>query len=180
MAAKISIVLSESAHPRTKLLADELLEIIPDAELNSECGITLSFIEDVGPQFLVLQTVEHQFVFKIIGYRTKSELGIKPTIKNECSQLVLNNFTTDLGLLVADGIMKLFPINSESNQVVNFSVHKDFIFFRIYRFCFKTKGLAMQNIGPHLTLRLWRMTEYEGEEKRVHSYKKYVKNLNLL
>lgn len=180
MDSKISILRKDTMHPRTLALVSELLDIIPNAELGAESGTTVQITEDIGPQFITFKTPSHQYVFKIIEFRSRAEMGITSPIKKEHSQLVLSNFTSDLGLSVADFIMSIFPISLESNQVINFTVHKDFIFFRMYRFCFREKGPAMEKIGPHLTLRLWRMTEYSGEEKKTFDFKKYVKNLNLL
>lgn len=180
MNSKISVQWKDEYQQKTKDLIEELLEIIPNTEINIESEVTLKITEDVGPQFITFQTPEKQLVFKIIDYRSRADMGILPSIKKENSQLVLNNFTTDLGLTVAEFFMNLFPVNLESNQVVNFTVHKDFIFFRMYRFSFRVKGTAMEKIGPHLTLRLWRMTEYLGEEKKTHNFQKYTKNANLL
>ncbi len=142
--------------------------------------ITVSIVEDVGPQFIVFRTKTHQFVFKIIDYKSILDVAGEDTIKKENSQLVLTNFVSDLGMTVAELFMSIFPINVESNQVVNFKVHKDFIFFRMYRFSIREKGPVMKMIGPQLTLRLWRMTEYLGENKKTHNYRKYVKNSNIL
>lgn len=180
MSGRISIVHKSGAHPRTSALVAELLDIIPGAEENIEADSTIQFTEDVGPQFITFKTPTHQLVFKIISFRSREDMGVAKSIRKEHSQLVLSNFTSDIGLDVAEFLMGLFPINLESNQVVNFAVHKDFIFFRMCRFCIRDKGPVMQNIGPHLTLRLWRMTEYSGDEKKTRCFKKYIKNLNLL
>lgn len=180
MCPSISIVKKEGCHKRTEELVSELMDIIPELQLGEDGGTVISITEDVGPQFLTFRTPQKQFVFKIIDFKSRANLGIQATIKKENSQLVLSNFVSNIGLAVADFIMEIFPISLESNQVVNFTVHKDFIYFRMYRFCIKEKGPAMEKIGPHLTLRLWRMTEYDGEVKKTYDFKKYVKNLNLL
>lgn len=50
----------------------------------------------------------------------------------------------------------------------------------MYRLCVKEKGTDFGKLGPHLSLRLWRMTEHKGEEKIITNLKKYIKNANLL
>lgn len=181
MCAKISILRRKAVHPRSQAFITELFDIIPElVEDDETADITITLTEDVGPQFVTFRSTEAQMVFKIIDFRSRADLGIQQTTRREPSQLVLSNFTTDVGLAVAEFLMGVFPISLESNQVVNFTVHKDFIFFRMYRFCIRAAGPAMEKIGPHLTLRLWRMTEYRGEEKKTFDFKKYVKNLNLL
>lgn len=200
MNRKVLVINKNNFHKRTMALARELAAIIPGAQ---ECSIedfspdipdsnavneidaqqdivTVKFTEDIGPQFITFQSSTHQFVFKIIEFKSREDMGIADTIKRENSQLVLSNFTSDVGMAVAEFLMTLFPVSIESNQVINFTVHKDFLFFRMYRFCIREKGPVMEKVGPHLTLRLWRMTEYIGQEKHTHDFKKYVKNLNLL
>ncbi|KAI4291782.1 ribosome production factor 1 [Pancytospora philotis] len=180
MCPSISVIEKADFHPRTKTLVAELMEIIPGLETGDGGDTVVSITEDVGPQFITFKNAERQFVFKLIHFKSRDDLGIAHSIKKEPSQLVLNNFVSSIGLSVADFLMEVFPISLESNQLVNFTVHKDFLFFRMYRFCIREKGPAMEQIGPHLTLRLWRMTEYQGEEKKSYDFRKYVKNLNLL
>jgi ribosome production factor 1 len=182
----IFVEVPSNSHVKTKELLSELLLILPNSKEwseNIELGesdVSIKIHEDIGPQFLIFTTKESQFVFKIIEYRSRASLGIDSVIKKENHQLVLTNFNTDLGLKVADLFMSTFPINLESNQVVNFTVHKDFIFFRMYRFCVVEKGPIFEKIGPHLTLRIWRMAEYVGNDKKTFNYQKYIKNSNLL
>jgi ribosome production factor 1 len=190
----IFIQIPAKPHPKTVELQEELILIIPNsykADSNIESAsandqaITIKIQEDLGPNFLIFTSKENQFVFKIIEYRSRASIGVTSPIKQENHQLVLSKFTTDLGLKVAGFFMTLFPINLESNQVVNFSVHRDFIFFRMYRTCITKKGPIFEKLGPHLSLRLWRITDYvddsnEETEKKIYNFKKYVKNINLL
>ncbi|ELA40903.1 uncharacterized protein VICG_02043 [Vittaforma corneae ATCC 50505] len=182
----IFIETPKDSHNSTRELLSELFMIFPNSKKWADglevkdSDIFIKIQEDIGPQFLIFTCKTSQFVFKIIEYRSRASLGIDSTIKKENHQLVLSHFTTELGLRVANIFMSAFPVNLESNQVVNFAVHKDFIFFRMYRFCINEKGPAFEKLGPHLTLRLWRVTDHEGESKKVVSYQKYVKNANLL
>lgn len=172
--------------PKTLELLEELLLIIPNSfkkendTVLSDKDTLLKIQEDLGPLFLILTNKENQIVFKIIEYRSRASIGVTSPIKQENHQLVLSHFNTDLGLKVASFFMTLFPINLESNQVVNFSVHRDFIFFRMYRTCITQKGPIFEKLGPHLSLRLWRITDFDGETKTIHNFQKYIKNVNLL
>lgn len=183
---KVYIEIPKNARPATKELFAELVMIFPNSqELREETqreddSCTVKIQEDTGPQFLIFTYKTGSTVFKIIEYRSRASIGITAEIKKESPQLVLTNFKTELGLRIADLFMTVFPVNIESNQVVNFAVHKDFIFFRMYRFCVTEKGPVFEKLGPHLTLRLWRMTEYNDDERNVFNYQKYVKNANLL
>lgn len=182
---KIFIEVPSDPHKDTLELLSELLLVIPsaaeyDKSVESRGEVSVKIQEDIGPRFLIFTSSARQLVFKIIDYRSRASIGIVSTIKKENHQLVLSHFVSELGLKVADLFMSIFPISLESNQVVNFTVHKDFIYFRMYRCCVTEKGPIFEKIGPHLTLRLWRMTEFHGEEKRIMDFKKYVKNANLL
>lgn len=182
----IFIETPENQHKNTKELVSELLMMLPNSkilekdDILTDFNMTVKIQQDIEPQFLIFKNKTNQFVFKIIEYRSRSSLGINSIIKKEHSQLVLSNFTSELGLKIADLFMLVFPINLESNQVVNFAVHKDFIYFRMYRFCVTEKGPIFEKLGPHLTLRIWRITDYEGENKKTFNYQKYIKNANLL
>merc|ERR1712105_516952 len=148
MGMEIFIETPQNPHKNTLDLFEELLLIIPNSskEFKADTLITIKIQEDIGPQFLIFTTPELQLVFKIIEYRSRKSIGIDSNIKKENHQLVLNHFITDLGLKVANFLMGIFPINLESNQIVNFSVHKDFIYFRMYRCCITEKGTAFEKI----------------------------------
>jgi ribosome production factor 1 len=153
-------------------LVDELLSIFP----NSKPGTDGDIVVKVQEEYLIFQTKEQQIVFKIVEFKRRKTIMTKKE-----SQLVLNNFNTDIGSMVAHFIMNMFPSNIESNQVVSFTVHKDFVFLRMHRFVIRETGPSMMDIGPHLTLRIWRVTEYrEDGENLVMDFKKYIKNQNPL
>jgi len=182
MVEKISIETDKNFSSRTMELVHEMADVLPGAELDIEAPVTVKFTEDVGPQFITFKTPTHQFVFKIITFRTRKDMRISTTISKERSQLVLTNFNSDIGITVSEFLIDLFPLDLESNQIVNFAVHKDFIYFRMYRVAIKVPQPVMEMVGPMLTLRLWRMVEYreDGKVAVTHNFKKYVKNLNIL
>lgn len=180
------IEIPENPHKDTIELMNDLLLVLPNSEIynpsvhNIDDNILVKIHEDIGPQFLIFNIPNYQYVFKIIDYRSRQSMGITLAIKIENHQLVLSNFSSDLGMKIAELLMLVFPINLESNQVVNFAVKKDFIYFRMYRCSITEKKTLFDKIGPHLTLRIWRMTKDENGEKLVFNYKKYIKNANLL
>ena len=95
-------------------------------------------------------------------------------------ELILNNFTTPLGLLAAHLFRSLYPSNPElqGRQVVTLHNQRDFIFLRRHRYVFREKResersvvgadgkemkgaeeirAALQELGPRLTLKLRRV-----------------------
>ena len=150
--------------------------------------ISIRIHENIGPQYILIDSADKQIVLKIINYKSFSSISNKDDLSSyKRSQLVLNNFTTDLGIKVAEIFMEIFPLDLDANQVANLSVHKDFIYFRFYRFKIglssikqsKTKTKFVQ-LGPQLTLRLCRFKEIVDGKEVTKEFKKYVKNRNLL
>ncbi|KAK5097682.1 Ribosome production factor 1 [Exophiala xenobiotica] len=112
-------------------------------------------------------------------YESKSIPGHgRPT--SHIPELILNNFTTPLGLLTAHLFRSLYPSNPElqGRQVVTLHNQRDFIFLRRHRYVFREKrererpvvgpdgkemkgaeGIraALQEVGPRLTLKLRRV-----------------------
>lgn len=168
----------------TTSLMEELKLIIPNSEFESENtsgDVQIEIVKDVGPQFIVFRTKEAQLVLKIIEYRPTISLRTAVSITSDFPQLVVSNFKTELGSKVVEFISQLFPFSADSRQVVNFTVEGDFIYLRMYKYSFGEKRPIMQKVGPHLTLRLWRLIEYNEEgEKKVLDFKKFVKNAGLL
>ena len=95
-------------------------------------------------------------------------------------ELILNNFTTPLGLLTAHLFRSLFPASPElqGRQVLTLHNQRDYIFLRRHRYVFREKremekavvgcdgkemkaaeGLraGLQELGPRLTLKLRRV-----------------------
>ncbi|KAG5437051.1 hypothetical protein PCK2_001030 [Pneumocystis canis] len=72
-------------------------------------------------------------------------------------ELILNNFTTQLGLIVERMFRSLFPTRPEieGRQVVTIHNQRDFIFVRKHRYIFKNeKKVSLQELGPRFTLKL--------------------------
>ncbi|KAK5663942.1 hypothetical protein OQA88_154 [Cercophora sp. LCS_1] len=123
--------------------------------------------------------------YSIRGYMpSKSLLGHgNPT--NHYPELLLNNFKTPLGLLVAKSMNTLFPARPElaGRQVVTLHNQRDYIFVRRHRYVFREarateknvvdaegkemKGMqgiraGLQEIGPRMTLKLRRVDKGIG------------------
>jgi ribosome production factor 1 len=93
------------------------------------------------------------------------------------AELILNNFTTRLGLRVGRAVASLFPQvpDFKGRRVVTFHNQRDFIFFRHHRYIFDNNDKArLQEIGPRFTLKLksiqkgtfdTKFGEYEWEHK---------------
>ncbi|CAN8073913.1 unnamed protein product, partial [Agarophyton chilense] len=73
-------------------------------------------------------------------------------------ELILNNFTTALGLRVARMLASLFPHtpNFVGRQAATFHNQRDFIFFRFHRYVFNAarNNTRLQELGPRFTLKL--------------------------
>ena len=99
---------------------------------------------------------------------------------NHIPELILNNFTTPLGLLTAHLFRSLFPTTPdiEGRQVITFHNQRDFIFLRRFRYVLRDKReteksvvgsdgrnmhsveqvrAGLQELGPRLTLKLRRV-----------------------
>jgi len=94
---------------------------------------------------------------------TKLKLGAEIKGGATCNtshnpELILNNFTTRLGLRVGRFLAALFPQAPDfhGRRTVTFHSQRDFIFFRHYRYVFRDDGtkVGLQEIGPRFTLKL--------------------------
>eukprot|EP00301_Raphidiophrys_heterophryoidea_P001723 c1081_g1_i1.p1 GENE.c1081_g1_i1~~c1081_g1_i1.p1 ORF type:complete len:313 (-),score=44.77 c1081_g1_i1:110-1003(-) len=115
---------------------------------------------------------------------TLSNVLTRRNIPNTCratlhpAELILNNFTTRLGLRVARSLASLFPQNPDfhGRRVVTLHNQRDFIFFRHHRYMIEgTKRAELQEIGPRFTMKLisiqkgamdTQFGEYEWEHKK--------------
>lgn len=115
--------------------------------------------------------------FKIINYKSKKYLRNKSVITPDIPQLIVHNFNTPLGDQVVNWLAKLFPLRIEGRQVASFHCKNDFIFFRYHRYIFRENKVDLQDIGPHLTLRLKKL---RNETEVIYEYKKYEKRVCVL
>lgn len=158
----------DAANKNTFLLIDELQKIIPDSvHANNEVNhnIKIKIIEHNNKPFFI-QITQNQVMleFKIIEYRSMNDLRNKADPSSYFSpELIVSNFNTETGNIVFNMLIDLFPQENVGNRIVNFSAKNDFIFFRMYRVQFGTNGqVEMQDVGPHLTLRLRKIEDNNG------------------
>ncbi|GMM27755.1 rRNA-binding ribosome biosynthesis protein [Martiniozyma asiatica (nom. inval.)] len=75
-------------------------------------------------------------------------------------ELILNNFSTRLGLTVSRLFQSLLPHKPEfeGRQVVTLHNQRDYIFFRMHRYVFRNEEkVGLQELGPQFTLKLRRV-----------------------
>lgn len=180
---KISIKEPKKMHENTKMFIEFLSTILPNINIYKnhpdDCEIHLDIIQDVIPKYLVITKKKiYQYTLKICEYRQVPTNPRFP-ISND-TQLVLNNFTSEIGTNLAHCLIEIFPCNVESKQVVNFTVKDEFLYFRMYQYCFSKEGPIFAKVGPHISFRLVKLVEYKDDEKVVQEFLDYSKSKCLL
>nr|XP_032801214.1 ribosome production factor 1-like [Petromyzon marinus] len=98
--------------------------------------------------------------FKMSGVRLCSKRRKAPdTAPSSLAnpELILNNFTTRIGLRVARQLAALHPHGPSfsARRVLTFHNQRDFIFFRHHRYIFRNeRRVGLKELGPRLTLKL--------------------------
>lgn len=97
--------------------------------------------------------------FKLSNVRITTELRKNhKDITAHRPEVILNNFTTRLGLTIGRMLGALFHYDPEfvGQRAVTFHNQRDFIFFRHYRYGFDTEGkkAKLKELGPRFTLKL--------------------------
>lgn len=92
-------------------------------------------------------------------------------------EVILNHFTTALGLRVGRMLGSLFPHhpNFIGRQVATFHNQRDFIFFRFHRYVFNAEQdrARLQELGPRFTLKLRGLQKgvFQDPEKAEHEFR---------
>jgi ribosome production factor 1 len=120
------------------------------------------------------------FHFSITNWLDTSRIPGHGRATEHVPELILNNFTTPLGLLTAHLLKSLFPPKPdlEGRQVITFHNQRDFVFLRRFRYVLRDKRetekvvvgsdgkpmvgaegvrAGLQELGPRLTLKLRRV-----------------------
>ena len=120
------------------------------------------------------------FHFSISNWYDSQQIPGHGRATDHTPELILNNFTTPLGLLTAHLLKSLFPSvpDLEGRQVLTFHNQRDFIFLRRFRYVLRDKRptektvqgsdgkpmsgaeavrAGLQELGPRLTLKLRRV-----------------------
>lgn len=166
-------------------LCKELEEIIPYSQYfashqeRPEHSLLVKVIENAKmPLYIrITDTSCNEVEFKIINYKSKKYLRNKAVITPDIPQLIVYNFSTSLGAQIVNWLAKLFPSRIEGRQVASFHCKNDFIFFRFHRYIFRENKVDLQDIGPHLTLRLKKL---RNDTEVIYEYKKYDKRVFVL
>lgn len=163
---KILITTNRFNSTRGPAFCDELVSVIPNARYYKRGTYDLKKIVEYAKNkdftsIVVVHTNRREpDAMLIIGlpdgptaHFKLSNLILRKDIKNHGNptshkpELVLNNFTTTIGLRVGRMIQSLFPQdpNFRGRRVVTFHNQRDFIFFRHHRYIFETKE---QKVDP--------------------------------
>lgn len=92
-------------------------------------------------------------------------------------EIILNRFTTSLGLRVGRMLGSLFPHspNFIGRQAITFHNQRDFIFFRFHRYVFNANKdkARLQELGPRFTLKLRALQKgvFEHPDKAEHEFR---------
>ncbi|XP_035916911.1 probable ribosome production factor 1 [Anopheles stephensi] len=97
--------------------------------------------------------------FKISNFKDLKDLKRKETdITTHRPEVILNNFTTRLGLTIGRMLGALFHYDPEfrGRRAVTFHNQRDYIFFRhhLYEFDKNGKRVKLRELGPRFTLKL--------------------------
>ncbi|KAK9464781.1 anticodon-binding protein [Lipomyces arxii] len=105
--------------------------------------------------------------FSLTSLRMPKQISGHGRSTSHVPELILNNFSTRLGMTVGRLFQSLFPQKPEfiGRQVVTLHNQRDFIFFRRHRYLFKeTERVGLQELGPQFTLKLRRVQTGISEE----------------
>ncbi|KAB0792221.1 hypothetical protein PPYR_07624 [Photinus pyralis] len=97
--------------------------------------------------------------FKLSNVRITTEMRkTHKAITEHRPEVILNNFTTRLGLTIGRMLGSLFHYNPEfeGQRAVAFHNQRDYIFFRHYKYDFDANGkkAKLRELGPRFTLKL--------------------------
>lgn len=95
--------------------------------------------------------------FKISNFFATKEIRGHGNTTSHKPELIVNNFTTQLGMTIGRMFAALIPCQPDfvGRRVVTFHNQRDYIFFRHHRYIFESgKKVRMQELGPRFTLKL--------------------------
>lgn len=116
-------------------------------------------------------------VYKLSSFVPKKEIVGHGRGTRHTPELILNNFTTALGVRVGRMLGSLFPHrpNFVGRQVATFHNQRDFIFFRFHRYVFNAKRdkARLQELGPRFTLKLRALQKgiFQHPDEAEHEFK---------
>jgi ribosome production factor 1 len=100
-------------------------------------------------------------IFKVTSTKLHQEIFHHGNVTDHHPEIILNNFNTKVGRRIGRLFASLSPQRPEfeGRRVITFHNQRDFIFMRHHRYIFRDEGerVALQEIGPRLTLKLKKM-----------------------
>lgn len=173
---KVLIISVSRPSRRTHMFMRELSNIVPNSEIRSRRNVGLKKIIPIaigyGYTDIVVVNQDRRMPnaillchlpdgptahFKLTGYKPVKRIR-RHAHSTSCNpEVVLNNFTTRVGHMIARMLAALFPHNPQftARKVVTFHNQRDFIFFRQHRYMFKNSAkVGLQEAGPRFTLKL--------------------------
>ncbi|EPR78125.1 BRIX domain containing protein [Spraguea lophii 42_110] len=149
----LNFILPDNPSPQTLLLCKDLKAIMNGNDMN------IKISEDCKKPFrFILLSGDEKIIFRIIEYKSTSELR-RASIKQNNRELVVSNFTSELGNIIVNWFIKIFPItNNNTNEIISLTNSEDYIFLRVNRYKIESKeNVILQDIGFHMTLRVERI-----------------------
>lgn len=116
-------------------------------------------------------------IYKISSFVPSKKIHQHGRLTGHTPEVLLNNFTTQLGVRVGRMLGSLFPHtpNFIGRQAVTFHNQRDFIFFRFHRYVFASSRdkARLQELGPRFTLKLRCLQKgtFQDPEKADNEFK---------
>lgn len=174
---KVLITYADNPLRKTRIFGNELSRMIPNSHclLRNRSGVkkvvknaieegytdVLIVNEDMRKPngLLVIHLPEGPTAhFRLSNVKITTEMKRShKSITTHRPEVILNNFTTRLGLTVSRMLASLFHYDPEfkGRRAVTFHNQRDYIFFRHHRYEFKNeKRVALREMGPRFTLKL--------------------------
>ncbi|XP_050096429.1 probable ribosome production factor 1 [Anopheles aquasalis] len=177
-APKVLITYNATPHTRTRQFASLLRRMIPNSgtfkrqntRLKKVCQsaireeytdiVVVNECNKKPEGLLVIHLPEGPTAhFKISNFKSLKELKRRAkNITTHRPEVILNNFTTRLGLTIGRMLGSLFHYEPEfrGRRAVTFHNQRDYIFFRhhLYEFDKNGKRVKLRELGPRFTLKL--------------------------
>lgn len=189
---KVLITYSDNPMKKTRIFGRELLRIIPNAVslYRNRSGVKKIVKSAIKKDFTdVLVINEHRKQpdgllvihlpdgptahFRVSNVRITTELRKNHrSITEHRPEVILNNFSTRLGLTVGRMLGALFHYDPEfeGRRAITFHNQRDYIFFRHYRYEFDGNGkkAKLSELGPRFTLKLKSLQKGTFDSKYGH------------
>lgn len=116
-------------------------------------------------------------VYKLSSFVPSKQIPGRGRCTRHTPELIVNNFTTSLGVRVGRMLSSLFPHepNFVGRQAITFHNQRDYIFFRFHRYVFKASRdkARLQELGPRFTLKLRALQKgvFQNPDVAEHEFK---------